>query len=69
MRPFFKNDEAHAFDPWLTRQHRTTTLVLDFEARRHHDPIWLALQNGAVVTHDARHLPRGAFLAMWRATQ
>jgi len=69
MRTFYRNDEAHAFDLWLTRQHRTTTLVLYFEARRHRDPIWLALQNGAAIDHDARRLPRGAFLAMSRATQ
>jgi hypothetical protein len=66
---FYKNDEAHAFDLWLTRQRGKSTLVVYFEARRKNQPIWLAMTQTGATTHDAKLLPRGAFLAMWRATQ
>ncbi len=69
LGPFYKNDEAHAFDLWVSRQKGQSMLVLYFEARRHHDPIWLAMTSSGAVTHDIKQLPHGAFLAMWRATQ
>ncbi len=65
---FYKNDEAHAFDLWLTKRHRHRVLVLYFEARRGHEPIWLAMSEKGRVTHDPQKLPQGAFLAMRRAT-
>jgi hypothetical protein len=67
--PFYKNDEAHAFDLWYTRKGKSALLVVYFEARRGHEPIWLAMNQNGVIVHDGRQLPRGAFNAMWRATQ
>ena len=62
-------DEAQAFDLWYSKQGKSTVLVLYFEARRNNDPIWLAMSQSGTVSHDARALPRGAFNAMWKATQ
>ncbi len=69
LGPFYKNDEAHAFDLWYTRKGSSALLVLYFEARRRHDPIWLAMNEHGVFTRDAAQLPPGAFAAMWRATR
>ncbi len=76
---FYKNDEAHAFDLWLTRSAPGTgaadksasssLLVLYFEARGKNDPIWLGMTAGGAVMHDPKLLPKGAFNAMWRLTQ
>lgn len=67
--PFYRNDEAQAFDLWYTRKGKSALLVLYFEARRGKAPIWLAMNEKGVVVNDARTLPRGAFNAMWKATQ
>jgi hypothetical protein len=66
---FYKNDEAHAFDLWYSRTAKSALLVVYFEARRTHAPIWLAMNAMGALTHDAKQLPGGAFLAMKRATQ
>ncbi len=66
---FYKNDEAHAFDLWLTRKGKSAILVVYFEARRGHAPIWLAMDRSHSVITDPARLPKGAFQAMWRATQ
>jgi hypothetical protein len=41
----------------------------DFEARRSQQPIWLAMNRSGLVIQETKQLPRGAFLAMRRATQ
>lgn len=69
LASFYKNDEAHAFDVWYTRKGRSATVVVYFEARRGHPPIWLAQDRSGAVTHDVAQLPRGAFKAMQRATE
>ena len=69
LADFYKNDEAHAFDVWYTRKGKTGIVVVYFEARRGHPPIWLAQDRSGAVTHDATKLPRGAFRAMQRATE
>jgi hypothetical protein len=69
LAAFYRSDEAHAFDLWYAKQGKSAVLVLYFEARRNNDPIWLAMSPNGAVSHDARALPRGAFNAMWKATQ
>jgi hypothetical protein len=69
LQPFYKSDEANAFDLWSTRTTKSSILILYFEAREKNDPIWLALTGNGTVTHDVRQLPRGAFDAMYRLTQ
>ncbi len=66
---FYKNDEAQAFDLWYTRKGKSATMVVYFEARTKHEPIWLAMSQTGATTHDPKQLPRGAFAAMWKATQ
>jgi len=69
LMPFYRNDEANAFDLWYTRNAKTWLVVLYFEARGKNDPIWLAMSSAGAVTHDAKQLPKGAFNAMYRLTQ
>jgi hypothetical protein len=69
LMPFYKNDEANAFDLWYTRNAKTWLVILYFEARGENDPIWLAMSSAGAVTHDAKQLPKGAFNAMYRLTQ
>jgi hypothetical protein len=64
---FYKTDEAYAFDLWLTRRRRTAVLVVYFEARSGKPPIWLAVDETGARIHDAKRLPRGAFVAMKHA--
>jgi hypothetical protein len=69
LRSFYKDDEAEAFDLWYTRTGKSTTLVVYFEGRRNHNPIWLAMTQKGTIMHDTKQLPRGAFAAMREATQ
>jgi hypothetical protein len=69
LMPFYKNDEANAFDLWYTHNAKTWLMVLYFEARTKNDPIWLAMTSAGALTHDVKQLPRGAFNAMNRLTQ
>jgi hypothetical protein len=69
LATFYKNDEAHAFDVWYSRSAKSAVMVVYFEARREHAPIWLAMTGMGALTHDMKQLPRGAFLAMKRATE
>jgi hypothetical protein len=69
LRSFYKDDEAEAFDLWYTRNGKSTTLVVYFEARRKQGPIWLAMTQKGTIMHDSKQLPRGAFAAMKEATQ
>jgi hypothetical protein len=66
---FYKTDEANAFDLWYTRKGKTAVMVVYFEARQKNAPIWRAIDQSGVFIHDQTKLPRGAFNAMWRATQ
>jgi hypothetical protein len=66
---FYKSDEASAFDVWYTKSGTSALMVVYFEARRSQQPIWLAMNRSGLVIHEPKQLPRGAFLAMWRATQ
>lgn len=69
LRTFYKNDEAQAFDLWYTRSGKTAIMVVYFEARPGHDPIWLAMNGAGAIVHEPRLLPRNAFTAMWKATR
>jgi hypothetical protein len=69
LATFYKNDEAHAFDLWYSRTAKRAVMVVYFEARRSHAPIWLAMNGMGTLTHDVRQLPTGAFLAMKKATE
>jgi len=68
MQKFYKSDEVNAFDLWASPKSHPRVLVVYFEARQGKPPIWLALKDG-VETHDAKQLPRGAFLAMKHAAE
>ena len=69
LMTFYKNDEAHAFDVWLTKQGKTALMVVYFEARRNHPPIWLAMDKAGKTVRDVKQLPRGAFVAMRHAAE
>ena len=69
LGPFYKNDEAHAFDLWYTRSGKTAILVVYFEARPGHAPIFLGMYGTGAVVRDPKYLPRNALAAMWKATQ
>jgi hypothetical protein len=69
LGPFYKNDEAHAFDLWYSRRGKSALMVVYFEARGAHDPIWLGMDRAGAVVHDVKQLPHGALNAMWKATQ
>jgi hypothetical protein len=66
---FYKSDEATAFDVWYAKSGTSALMVVYFEARRGHRPIWLAMNRSGLVIDEPSQLPRGAFLAMWRATR
>jgi hypothetical protein len=66
---FYKYDEAHAFDLWYSKQGRHSMLVLYFEARGGHAPIWTAIDETGRITEDAGRLPPGAFKAMRHAAR
>ena len=67
LAPFYKKDEAEAFDVWRGR--RSRTLVVYHEARGGKDPLWLACDAEHREIYDAARLPPGALGAMRRATQ
>jgi hypothetical protein len=66
---FYRPDEACAFDLWYTKKGKGAIMVVYFEGRRGHRPIWLAMDQTRTITHEATKLPKGAFAAMDRATQ
>jgi hypothetical protein len=69
LEKFYKHDEAFAFDLWASPQRDPKMLVLYFEARRQRAPIWLGLTKAGEEIREPDKLPRGAFLAMLRATK
>ncbi|HEY2406173.1 MAG TPA: hypothetical protein VGI10_09230 [Polyangiaceae bacterium] len=66
LEPFYKHDEAFAFDLWASPRGRPHYLVLYCESRGGRPPIWVGLKDGAEIRKTAQ-LPRGAFLAMREA--
>jgi hypothetical protein len=69
LEKFYKHDEAFAFDLWASPQREPQMLVLYFEARRQRAPIWLGLTRAGEEVREPDKLPKGAFLAMLRATK
>jgi hypothetical protein len=69
LEKFYKHDEAFAFDLWASPQRDPQMLVLYFEARRQRAPIWLGLTKAGEEVREPDKLPKGAFLAMLRATK
>lgn len=67
MAPFYKADEADAFDLWYQRSPKSAVVVVYFESRGGHAAIWLAMDGAGTAFHDAKRLPRGAFSAMKHA--
>jgi hypothetical protein len=67
LATFYKRDEAQAFDLWLSRERRRAVLVIYFEARRGHGPIFLAVDQSGRAIREPEELPSGAFAAMRRA--
>jgi hypothetical protein len=65
LAKFYKADEAYAFDLWMSRKPKGgSVMVVYFEARGKNGPIWLAMDDKRVATHDPKRLPKGAFAAM-----
>lgn len=64
---FYKHDEAFSFDLWYRGNAKSGVLVVYFEARGSHAPVWLAMDESGAVIADAKKLPRGAFVAMRHA--
>jgi hypothetical protein len=69
LQPFYRADEAHAFDLWYTKSGKTAVMVVYFEARPGHDPIWLAMYGTGAIARDTKYLPPNAFKAMMKATE
>ena len=67
LAAFYKEDEAYAFDLWYRGDKKSGMLVVYFEGRGKHPPIWLAMDHAGAVVGDAKKLPRGAFVAMKQA--
>src|SRR5262249_25449329 len=66
LEKLYKHDEAYAFDLWASPRRSPHVLVLYFEGRRGHMPIWVALRDG-VELHLPTDLPKGAFAEMRHA--
>jgi hypothetical protein len=64
LERFYKTDETFAFDMWREKKGKGETLVIYFEARGSHRPIWLAMDAPGSTFSYAKRLPRGAMLAM-----
>ena len=68
LESFYKEDEAFAFDLWLSRTKGKQLLVLYFEARGPtKPPIFLALDDKGHEVKDFKSLPKGALSAMKQA--
>ena len=65
LAKFYKEDEAQAFDAWLTRSKKSELLVLYVEAKSTRRPaIFLAVDRAGHEVRDPRKLPKGALDAM-----
>lgn len=68
LEGFYKEDEAFAFDLWVTRSKGRQILVVYFEARGpSKPPIFVALDDKGRELKDAKSLPKGALGAMKHA--
>ncbi|MDB4990774.1 MAG: hypothetical protein JWN04_5952 [Myxococcaceae bacterium] len=64
LMQFYKNDEAHAFDLWLTRIGGTSSLVLFFPSHRARAPIWLAMDRQGQLQEQQAELAAPVLRAM-----
>ncbi len=65
LRAFYKEDEAEAFDVWLTRSGKTELLVLYVETTSKRRPtIFYAMNRAGHEVRDPKKLPKGALHAM-----
>lgn len=65
LATFYKQDEAQAFDVWLTRKKKQEVLVLYVESKRkHRPPLFFARDHAGHEIVDPKQLPRGALKAM-----
>jgi len=67
LEPFYKHDEAYAFDLWAAPRKHPRILVLYFEARRRKPPIWVAIGGDGSEIRDRAGLPAGALHEMRKA--
>ncbi|MEY4515420.1 MAG: hypothetical protein RLZZ450_7542 [Pseudomonadota bacterium] len=51
LATFYKADEAHAFELWLTRA-PSPLLTVFFPSHRGHRPIWLSIDEAGRIQHD-----------------
>jgi hypothetical protein len=65
LRKFYKEDEAQAFDAWLTRSAKSEVLVLYVETKNKRRPaVFLAMDRSGREVRDPKKLPKGALKAM-----
>lgn len=65
LRKFYKDDEAQAFDVWLTRTAKSELLVLYVETTSKRRPtIFYAVDRAGHEVRDPKKLPKGALAAM-----
>jgi hypothetical protein len=66
LATFYKNDETYAFDLWCQKKGKSKNgvIIVYYEARDGHVPIWLAMDQSGAIISDPKKLPKGAFLGM-----
>jgi hypothetical protein len=69
LEQFYKPDEACAFNLWASPRRHPNLLVIYFEARRTHRPIWVAIRSDGTEVRSPSQLPKGAFKAMLAASE
>lgn len=67
LTAYYRNDEAYAFDLWLSKTPKHEILVVYFEARRGRAPIYQAMDRAGRVLASKRGLPKRALQAMKQA--
>jgi hypothetical protein len=67
LEPFYKHDEASAFDLWGTPRKKPEVVVLYFEARPGKPPIWVAVRRNGTEVAKLSELPGGATRSMRKA--
>ncbi len=65
LKKFYKDDEAQAFDVWLTRSKKSELLVLYVETKNKKRPaIFVATDRAGHEIKNPKQLPKGALAAM-----
>lgn len=67
LLPFYKSDEAFAFDLWGTPRKHPKIVVLYFESQKKKPPIWVGVRTDGSEIETLAELPAGALRAMKKA--